>query len=270
VYPLLRLTMRLEIITQRPKKNSGLTPLLFVHGACHGAWCWENFLPYFALHGYEAHALSLRGHGTSDGHERIRSIHTAEYVADVADAVGRLRAPPVLIGHSMGGYVIQKYLETHAAPAAVLMASIPVTGISKMLVRIAVRHPWLSLKSHATRSAYVMVETSDLARETLFSADLPAETLNRHFSRLQNESYRVGLEAALFNLPQPGRVRPLPMLVLGAANDMLFTRSEVEATAWTYKTQAEFFPNMAHDMMLDNDWMSVAERILKWLREQGL
>jgi alpha-beta hydrolase superfamily lysophospholipase len=135
---------------------------------------------------------------------------------------------------------------------------------------MAVRHPWLSLISHVTRSAYVMVETPNLARETLFSFDLPSETLHRHFSRLQNESYRAGLEAAIFNLPQPGRVRPLPMLVLGAANDMLFTRGEVEATALAYNTQAEMFPNMAHDMMLDTDWLKVAERILKWLKEQGL
>jgi pimeloyl-ACP methyl ester carboxylesterase len=42
------------------------TPLLFVHGAWHGAWCWdEYFLDFFAGRGYRALAVSLRGHGNS-------------------------------------------------------------------------------------------------------------------------------------------------------------------------------------------------------------
>jgi pimeloyl-ACP methyl ester carboxylesterase len=262
--------MHLEVITQQPKTNSGLTPLLFVHGMFCSALVWENFLPYFAEHGYEAHALSLRGHGASEGHERLRLIRTAEYVEDVVHVAGRLRAAPVLIGHSMGGYIIQKYLETYTAPAVVLLASIPPAGMFKMLVRRAARHPWQSVKCHLTWNPYAMIETPSLAREAFFSADMPAEKLNRHFARLQNESYYAGLEATFFKLPRPGKINPLPMLVLGAANDALYPRGEVEATARAYKTQAEFFPNMAHVMMLEADWQKVAERILKWLREKGL
>ena len=115
-----------------------------------------------------------------------------------------------------------------------------------------------------------MVETPSLARDAFFSADMPAETLNRHFARLQNDSYRVGLEATFFKLPQPSKISPLPMLVLGAANDASFSRDEVEATARAYKTQAEFFSNMAHVMMLESGWRNVAERILSWLREKKL
>ncbi|MBI5715520.1 MAG: alpha/beta hydrolase, partial [Chloroflexi bacterium] len=45
--------MQLELITRQPASNPRPTPLLFVHGAWHGAWCWaEYFLPYFAQHGY--------------------------------------------------------------------------------------------------------------------------------------------------------------------------------------------------------------------------
>ena len=39
-------------------------PLVFVHGAWHGAWCWdEHFLGHFAAKGYRAIALDLRGYG---------------------------------------------------------------------------------------------------------------------------------------------------------------------------------------------------------------
>jgi alpha-beta hydrolase superfamily lysophospholipase len=75
---------------------------------------------------------------------------------------------------------------------------------------------------------------------------------------------------ALFNLPQPRKVKPTPMLVLGAENDTIFTRAEEKATVRAYTAQAEFFPNMAHDMMLEAGWQKVAERIVAWLKEKGL
>ncbi len=262
--------MNLEIISERPKTRSCTAPLLFVHGAWHAAWCWEHFLSYFASKGFEAHAVSLRGHGASSGSRRIRWIRAAEYVEDVERAVSRFSAPPVLIGHSMGGYLIQKYLENHTAAAAVLMAPIPVSGIFAMLRRLAVRHPWQSLKEHATWNAYALVETAGLAREMFFHGDMPVETLQRHYRRLQNESYVLGLEAAFWNLPRPARVNPVPMLVLGAECDALFTRREVEATARAYRTDAEIFPDIGHDMMLDAGWQNVAGRIVQWLRERGL
>ena len=34
--------------------------------------------------------------------------------------------------------------------------------------------------------------------------------------------------------------------------------------------EAEVFPDMAHDMMLEPNWKQVAERIVDWLQERGL
>ena len=60
--------MKLEIISKYPVKSQQSTPLLFVPGAFHGAWCWDvHFLDYFAQHGYTAYAVNLRGHGNSEG-----------------------------------------------------------------------------------------------------------------------------------------------------------------------------------------------------------
>ena len=42
----------LEVIDKGPCRESGKAPLLFVHGAWHGAWCWdEHFLDFFAAQG---------------------------------------------------------------------------------------------------------------------------------------------------------------------------------------------------------------------------
>jgi hypothetical protein len=60
------------------------------------------------------------------------------------------------------------------------------------------------------------------------------------------------------------------MLVLGAAEDGAHTRREVVATARAYGTNAEFFPDMGHNMMLEPGWAAVAERIDSWLGTRGL
>jgi len=54
--------MKLEIISKYPSNGTQPTPLLFIHGALHGAWCWDvHFFEYFAQHGFASHAVNLRG-----------------------------------------------------------------------------------------------------------------------------------------------------------------------------------------------------------------
>jgi hypothetical protein len=83
-------------------------------------------------------------------------------------------------------------------------------------------------------------------------------------TRLQEESTRQALDCLFLNLPRPKRVTT-PLLVLGAQNDGAHTAKEVRATARAYHTDAEFFPNMGHAMMLERGWAVVAERIHTWL-----
>src|SRR5690242_6388280 len=106
------------MIERRPADAGGRPPLLFVHGLGHGAWCWENWLTDAAEAGYPSFAVSLRGHGGSDG--RLRTSRLGHYVDDVIAAAAALPAPPVIVGHSMGGLVVQQVLARYAARAAVL------------------------------------------------------------------------------------------------------------------------------------------------------
>lgn len=73
----------------------------------------------------------------------------------------------------------------------------------------------------------------------------------------------------MFGLPKPSRVAT-PLLVLGGEDDGTISTDEVRATARAYGTQAEFFPKMGHNMMLEPGWADVAERIQTWLCTRGL
>jgi pimeloyl-ACP methyl ester carboxylesterase len=262
------MNMNLELLTHKPENKTHSTPILFVHGAWHAAWCWEeHFLPYFASQGWECYALSLRGHGGSEGH--IRWASAADYVSDVAQVAEKIGANPIVVGHSMGGYVVQKYLEKYPAPAAALMASIPSHGILPFTLRFTARYPLQMLQTLIFFDPYPLVGTIERMEDAFFSVGLPREKMERYFHLIQTESYRIILDSLLLNLPRPKRVKT-PLLVLGAANDRVFSVAEAQFTARAYGTEAEFFPDMAHDMMLEPGWLSVADRIITWLTQRGL
>jgi len=259
--------MKLEVITHEPVGAARGVPLLFVHGAWHGAWCWnEHFLPYFAEHGFTSVALSLRGHGDSDIDKNLRIARVRDYVADVEAVASEFETPPVVVGHSMGGLVTQKYLESHVATAGVLLASDPVKGALRATIGVARRHPLAFLKANLTWDLYPIVATPELAREAFFSEDLPEDELVGFFEKLQSESYLAYLDM-LFGLPKPERV-DVPMLVIGGESDKIFAPDEIRETAAAYRTEAILMPGIAHDMMLDSGWQSVADRILSWLVER--
>jgi pimeloyl-ACP methyl ester carboxylesterase len=261
--------LNLEVICEKPKGETHRTPLLFIHGKWHGAWCWaEHFLPYFAEHGYTSCALSLRGHGASEGREHLRWASIAEYVSDVAQVAGPMETPPVIIGHSMGGFITQKYLETHAAPAAALLTAIPPTGLWATVWLLFRRHPGVIIKVLATMNMYPVVETPALVRESLFSADMPDDQVAFYHKRLISESFRALVDELGLNLVRTKRVKT-PLLVIGAENDAVIPPNLVRGTARRYGTEAVIFPGMAHDVMLEKDWRSVADRILQFLKERG-
>ena len=261
---------KLELISEKPANSPRPTPLLFIHGMWHGAWCWqEYFLPYFAHHNYEAYALSLRGHSGSESGKSFRTLSLADYVSDVAGVVDQLDTAPILIGHSMGGMVTQKYLETHSAPAAVLLASVPPTGVFPATIRVALRRPWAFVRANLTMSLYPLIESPRHAKDFLFSKDMPDDQAQKYFALLGDESYRAYWDMIVFTLARPKRVKT-PLLVLAAENDAAITVRENHNTAKAYRTQAEVFSNMAHNMMLEADWQKVADRILQWLGEKGL
>ncbi len=259
----------LEVLSHSPSGAVRPTPLLFIHGAYVAAWCWEeNFLPWFAARGWASYAVSLSGHGHSRRRDHLDSYSIDDYVRDVNEVVAKLPAPPVLLGHSMGGMVVQKYLEQRDAPAAVLMSSVPPQGLMGSAYGLMLKKPMLL----ADLNRIMMSDEVDISslREALFHQPVSDVDLKRYYRLSQPESHRAIWDMTLFNLPQPGRMHQPPMLILGAEHDMLIPSDQVQMTATTYGGEAEIFPGMGHGLMLERDWEQVAGRIASWLEEQGV
>ena len=262
--------MKLELLRRRPTISERPVPVLFVHGAFSGGWIWdEHFLPYFAEQGYAAYAVSLRGHGGSDGGDQLHSHSLHDYVCDVREAVKELGTSPILVGHSLGGTVVQKYLEGAKAPAAVLMGTAPPQGLSPMSISMAFRDPVLFHQLGLMQTFGIGLGNFDLVRKALFANHVPQAKLESYARRLQRESWRIPFDL-LWPVVQIAHVKSTPLLVLGAQQDPFVSPALVKLTALTYGADAEIFPDMSHAMMLEQEWQRVADKILKWLEVTNL
>ena len=261
--------MKLELIGRQPTERSAAPPLLFIHGANSGAWVWaEHMLDDLADRGFQVHAVSLRGHGDSDGRDRLASWSLADYVEDIVKTVGLFTRPPILIGHSMGGMVVQKYLQTHSAAGAILMASVPPLGLLHTSYAMASRNPFLLQQiSLVQMIGPVFPGAMNSVRRLLFSEDTPAHVSAKYAPLWQPESLRAAMDMMAWNLPWRPRT-DVPVFVLGGELDQFTPPNLVAATAQRYGAPYRVLPGIAHAMMLEPRWRDVSDAIEDWVGDQ--
>lgn len=83
---------------------------VLVHGACHGAWCWDEVAARLRAKGHRVVTLDLPGHGRRASEVRSASVEAYGHaVANAMAAEGISRG--IVVGHSMAGLVIPKAAE---------------------------------------------------------------------------------------------------------------------------------------------------------------
>jgi len=91
--------------------DQGNPGLVLIHGgAAHAEW-WAHLAPMFAAT-HHVVALDLSGHGDSGRREHYSHPQWADEVVTVSRAAG-FSAPPVVVGHSLGGLVTMQTAATH-------------------------------------------------------------------------------------------------------------------------------------------------------------
>jgi len=254
----------LEVYSCLPARKSKRPPVLFIHGAFAGGWMWtETFMPFLAEAGHACYALSLRGHGGSHGHQNLNWHSVADYVDDVARIVDWLGETPVLVGHSMGGFIVQKYLERHATPGAALVCSVPPQGLIAAQFHLMFQKPQLFMDINRIMAGDY-ADTTTL-REALFAGVVDEEMLACWLTRMQSESHRALWDMSMFSLPNLHAMHRPPMLILGAEHDVLVPAFLVQTTAQTYGLPAHIFRDMGHAVTHEKEWPLVAATLRDWL-----
>ena len=257
----------LEVRSRLPARAAGKPPLLFVHGGYCDAWCWDPyFLPWFAARGYPAHALSLRGHGASGGGETLFVAGVDDYAADVARVAESLRSLPVLIGHSMGASVVEHLLGTMPVRGAALLAPIPPGGLGPIAGRLLALQPEYLVNLQRLDAPHLAGDVLAALRPLYFSDQVAPEVMAEAMFHIGAESPRAILDLTLRWHDRRPAAEITPF-VLGAEGDRIATPADARATAELYQPGATIGPGLAHMMMLERGWRTVAEPLLAWLEE---
>jgi pimeloyl-ACP methyl ester carboxylesterase len=107
--------------------------IVLIHGAGHGAWCWDRVLPYLSDWGYRVAAPDLPGLGADP--TPPSDVTFDAYVGCVVEALGEDDRPALLVGHSLGGAAVTQAAEDRPELVAKLLyltAFLPRNGQSPL------------------------------------------------------------------------------------------------------------------------------------------
>jgi len=107
--------------------DPGMPPLVFLHGIGGAARAWRGQLDFFK-HRYRAIAWDMPGYG---GSALLPTVSIAALAGALQDFLGQVGATkPILVGHSIGGMIVQQLLGKHSriASAIVLAQTSPAFG----------------------------------------------------------------------------------------------------------------------------------------------
>jgi pimeloyl-ACP methyl ester carboxylesterase len=118
--------------------------ILLVHGAWHGAWCWQRFTPHLLQRGFDFYTVELPSVGAKPG----EVVNLSADAAAVKTTLEAISGPVILCGHSYGGMVIS--LAAAAVDAKVerliyICAYVPEAGQSLTAARVGKRAPWIRM-----------------------------------------------------------------------------------------------------------------------------
>ncbi len=243
-------------------------PIIFLHGAHSDARVWQaGFLQSFEQRGWTCHALDLPGHGRRRDECALEDLGLADYVRAVRAAVDACDQPPVLVGHSMGGFLAQDFLLSGGqASALALLASAPPQGMARDIMAFAFRHPMLALRMEFPGS-----ETTEgrlrRIRATLMTEATPDHTVAWVVDQLQRESPRAVRELGMHSLH--ARPLDLPVLAIAGGQDKLIGLESQRAMAKAYGVPLQVHADMGHMLSLEPGWQQVADEVAAFL-DQGL
>lgn len=242
-------------------------------------------MPYLSSLGFDCYATSVLGQGGSDAPDAPVAGTIQSHAADVAHVIRQVVGrPPILVGHSFGGLIVQAYLAdvaeewasdaNQASPpfpplaAAVLACSVPPTGNMELVMRYMRTRPMLSIKITLSLALKMFGSNLSLCRESFFSAGFPEEELKRYQVMLRESSRMPLFDLRKLNASLPVKQPPAfapPVMVMGAADDVVVDLQGLQETAAFFHTSPVILPAMAHDIMLDTQWKQAVDAVVEWL-----
>lgn len=255
-------------------------PLMFVHGAWLASNSWENFAEYFESHGYDVSAPEWprKPAGVEpqrEDTEELEGLGLTEVVDHYGSEIDALDEPPILIGHSFGGLIVELLLDRGLGRAGVAMSPAPPKGILVL--------PFSSLKAaspalaHPSKWHGVAPLTPEEFTYGFVNTFSPEDAAAAYEKYAVPETGQIFYEAgfANFHLHPPTELHfklgdRAPLLIVGAEKDHTVPASLSHKQYEKYeKSEAQTdyieYPGRPHLMMVAEGWQEIAGGIEQWI-----
>ena len=259
------------------------TPVVFVHGLWLHATSWGPWVEFFQEAGYAPVAPGWPGDSgtveeTRSHPEQVAGKGIDDVVEHYAGIIRGLSAPPIVIGHSFGGLIVQRLLGQNLAAAGVAIDAAPIKGVFYLppsalrVASIALRKPRLPGAGRVTHRGAVPLRLRERADRT--GVRRPVRPLDR---ALAGQAPVRG---------RPGQLHPRspaavdtrnktrgPLLLIAGGRDHTVPAAITTATRKLYHkspaiTDFREFPDRGHSLTIDHGWREVAQAALDWLRQR--
>lgn len=245
--------------------------LVIVHGLAEHCGRYGNVINHLVPLGYAVHGFDLPGHGRSEG-QRVYIDHFSEFT-DALDeflAMARRRHPEkplFLLGHSMGGLIVARFLVERDAGVAGAIVSAPAVKLSDDIPLALI---WASrvLSRILPRVGLKPLEAEGISRDpTVVKAYVndPLVYTGKITARLGDELLRAGNEVR-----RNASSITVPLLILQGSGDRLVDPGGAQllydALSATDKT-LKLYEGLYHEVMNEPERERVLADVHAWLEE---
>lgn len=252
---------------------------ILIHGMFMNPLCWEQWVPYLAARGIDAQCPAWPLHDASPAEQRQRHPDPAlgkltlqEVVETMAAVVRAQQEPPVLIGHSMGGLVVQLLLQEGLGSCGVVIDSAPAKGVLSL--------KWSFLKSNwSVVSPFVNAQEAFLPSvedfRYSFCHTLDLESAKRVYEKyVVPESRLVGRAPTSTAAAIDFKKARAPLLFLSGELDHIIPASLNRSNAAKYRPEAgvteyEEMKGRTHYTLGDAGWETVADRAVAFIEKHA-
>ena len=247
--------------------------IIFIHGMFLTAKSWEEWVAYFTALGYECEAPPWPLHQGEPPQlrakvpARLGKLSLADLHDHYRSIVRKEPEPPIVIGHSLGGLVVQKLMADKLVRAGV--------GICSVAPNRMLAFDWGFLRnSAAITNPFAGDDPYEMTPEG-FHQNF-ANTLSEAESNAAYEKYAVHESRQVLRdiMGDEGHIDlkapHVPLLLIGAQEDVIIPSQLVRRNAHAYEDERSHheytdFSGRGHFICGEPGWEEVAEKTANWL-----
>lgn len=130
-------------------RNGTGSPVILIHGLAASLFDWKDLIPELTATGYSSYALDLLGHGKSRKPKNINEYNMVNVYEIFSNWIDKLKLDqsPILLGHSLGGYLAIRYSLTHPNRVSALVLCDPFYSMNQLPWFLQLNYQYSSLSS---------------------------------------------------------------------------------------------------------------------------